>query len=99
MPTTAPEREERARRRSYSFRLPEDAVGLIDRAAAQVHKDRTEFLLDAAVQRAREVLLDQTVFPLSGPDYDAFLAALDNPPEPNARLKALVRRKPLWERD
>lgn len=90
------EREERTRRRPYSFRLPEDAVGLIDRAAEQIHKDRTEFFLEAAMRRAREVLLDQTTFPLSGPDYDAFVAALDNPPEPNDRLRAMVRREPPW---
>lgn len=94
MPTALAERDER---RSLNFRMPRRAVELIDRAAAQVHKDRTEFVLEAAVRHAQEVLLDRTVSPLSEPDFDAFLAVLDDPPAPNDRLKALLRRKPAWE--
>jgi uncharacterized protein (DUF1778 family) len=97
MPTASLKRDTRDERRSLNFRMPSKAVDLIDRAAARAHKDRTEFVLEASVARAQEVLLDQTVFPLSGPDFDAFVAALDNPRPPNARLEALARRKPAWE--
>lgn len=95
MSTALAERDER---RSLSFRMPRRAVELIDRAAAQVHKDRTEFVLEAAVRQAEDVLRDQTVFRLSEKDYDRFIAVLDDPPPANEHLKALMRRKPVWEK-
>lgn len=30
--------------------------------------------------------------------FDAFVAAMKAPPKPNAKLRALLRRKPTWER-
>jgi Protein of unknown function (DUF1778) len=35
---------------------------------------------------------------LSAEDYHALVRTLENPPKPNAKLKALMRRKPVWER-
>lgn len=84
-------------RRSMTFRMPRAAIDLIDRAATRLHKDRTAFIVEAASERAQEVLLDQVVFPLSADAHDAFLAALDDPPEPNARLRALMAQTPPWE--
>lgn len=81
-----------------TFRMPKSVVALIDRAAPCVHKDRTAFIVEAAADRANEVLLDQTVFSLSESAYDAFVAALDNPPEPSECLKAIAAKKPIWER-
>lgn len=89
---------ERSERRHVSFRVPGPTLDLLDRAAERAHQDRTSFVLGAAVEKAGEVLRDQTVFPLSEADYDRFVAALDNPPRANERLKALVRKRPLWER-
>lgn len=34
---------------------------------------------------------------LSAEDYDALAKAIENPTEPNENLKALMRRKPIWE--
>jgi uncharacterized protein (DUF1778 family) len=84
-------------RRSVSFRFPGRALDLVDRAAAHAHQDRTAFVLDAAVERAHAVLRDKTVFELSPQAMDAFVAALDRPAEPTAALRALMRKKPLWE--
>ena len=88
----------REQKRSMTFRFPTNAIALIDRAVSLTHKDRTAFVVDAASERAKEVLLDQTVFSLSESAYDAFVAALDNPPEPNKCLKAIAAKKPLWDR-
>lgn len=89
---------ERPERRHVSFRVPEPTLVLLDRAAERAHQDRTTFVLGAALEKAEGILRDQTVFPLSDDNYDRFVAALDNPPEANERLKTLVRKKPLWER-
>ena len=71
---------------------------LIDTAANAVGKSLSEFVLDSARQHAIDVLLDQKFFVLDPEKYDAFINALDNPPPAGAKLKALMRRKPLWQK-
>jgi uncharacterized protein (DUF1778 family) len=103
MPTLCKERPPAARtpspaRKATSFRLPEPTLELLDQARARTHQDRTDFTNSAIVEKAKEVLRDQTVFTLSPEDYERFIAALDNPPPPNEFLIELVHEKPLWER-
>ena len=88
----------RGQRAPVSFRLPEGALELVDRAASHLHQDRTTFVVAAIVEKASDVLREQTVFRLSPRDYDRFIAVLDNPPAPTDRLKALLRETPPWER-
>jgi|SRR5579872_1152116 len=71
---------------------------LINTAATTVGKTLSEFVLDSARQHAIDVLLDQRLFVLDPDKYDAFTSALDNPPPAGAKLKALMKRKPLWQR-
>lgn len=87
---------ERRERRPVSFRIPGSALDLIDRAAEYTHQDRTSFVVAAAVEKARDALRDQIVTALTEDEYARFLEALDNPRPANDRLRALVRRKPLW---
>lgn len=70
---------------------------LIDTAATAVGKTLSEFVLDSARQRAIDVLLDQRLFVLDHEKYGAFISALDSPPPAGAKLKALMKRKPLWQ--
>lgn len=58
---------------------------------------RTEFMIESARALAIDVLLDQRFFALDTKRYDAFVRALDNPPEPGAKLRALLRRNPAWQ--
>lgn len=71
---------------------------LIDRAAEAMGQNRSEFMLGASLQRARETLADQTRFVLDAPQWEAFHAALDAPlaAEAQAALQRLLRRKPPW---
>ena len=70
---------------------------LIDRAAAQLGKSRSDFVIETMRREAREILLDQTGFNLSAKAYKTFLAELDRPPPDNPRLRALLQRKASWE--
>ena len=70
---------------------------LIDRAAALSGKSRTEFILDAARERATDVLLDQRVFQLTEEEWDSLMATLARPPKPNAALRKLFKSKAPWE--
>ena len=81
---------------SINLRIEAQTRQLIDDAAAVLGKTRTEFMIDSARAQAIEVLLDQRLFALNSDRYDAFVQALDNPPAPGPKLRALLRRTPAW---
>lgn len=81
---------------SINLRIETHTRQLIDDAAAVLGKTRTEFMIDSARALAIDVLLDQRLFELDSSRYEAFLHALDNPPPPGPRLRALLRRVPAW---
>jgi uncharacterized protein (DUF1778 family) len=81
-----------------NVRMSSATKNLIDSAAAVTGKNRSDFITESARRHAVDVLLDQRLFVLSAEAFASFEKALDNPPLPNEKLKALLRRKPLWER-
>jgi uncharacterized protein (DUF1778 family) len=83
---------------SINLRIETQTRQLIDDAAAVLGKTRTEFMVESARRQAVDVLLDQRLFTLASDRYDAFMAALDNPPAPGPKLTALLRRVPAWRR-
>ena len=83
---------------SINLRIETNTRQLIDEAAAALGKTRTEFMVDSARRQAIDVLLDQRLFRLDDERYDAFLHALDNPPAPGPKLRALLRRTPAWRK-
>ena len=82
---------------SINLRMGTHTRQLIDDAAALLGKTRTEFMIDSARALAIDVLLDQRLFRLGSERYEAFVHALDNPPAPGPKLRALLRRVPTWE--
>ena len=85
-------------KRSINLRIEAGTRQLIDQAAAALGKTRTEFMVESARRQAVDVLLDQRLFTLDPERYDAFMQALDNPPAPGPKLKALLRRTPAWQK-
>jgi uncharacterized protein (DUF1778 family) len=83
-------------KRSINLRIEKQTRQLIDDAAAVLGKTRTEFMIDSARALAIDVLLDQRLFLLDSARYDAFVHALDNPPAPGPKLRALLGRTPAW---
>jgi uncharacterized protein (DUF1778 family) len=71
---------------------------LIDRAAEAQGKNRTEFMLDAACEKAEQVLLDKTFFSLEAASYKRFVELLDAPIPHSERLVALLSSRAPWER-
>ncbi|MGN6278009.1 MAG: DUF1778 domain-containing protein [Sphingomonas sp.] len=84
-------------KRSINLRMESTTRQLIDDAAAVLGKTRTEFMIDSARTQAIDVLLDQRLFVLDDARYAAFVDALDNPPTPGPKRRALLRRTPAWE--
>ena len=83
---------------SINLRIGNKTRQLIDEAAALLGKTRTEFMIDCAQREAIDVLLDQRLFTLDADQYDAFIQALDHPPEPGVKLQSLAHRVPAWQK-
>jgi uncharacterized protein (DUF1778 family) len=79
-----------------SMRLPEEDIALIDRAAGMRGRSRTEFVRDAAVRAAEEVVLDSALIRMSPEDFAAFRAMIEGPPVVVPELVELIRRRPPW---
>lgn len=70
---------------------------LIDHAAQLLGKSRSDFMLEAACDKARGVLLDQVFFSLDDAKFQSFVQMLDAPLTPNAGLERLMAVKPAWQ--
>jgi uncharacterized protein (DUF1778 family) len=71
---------------------------IIDQAARLLGKTRSEFMLDAACDKAQSVLLDQVFFRMGAAKFRQFVKLLDAPPAPNPGLERLMAVKPPWSR-
>ena len=76
--------------------LPEQR-DLIDHAANLLGKNRSDFMLEAACERAQSVLLDQVFFGMDAEKFQQFTALLDAPPSANAGLDRLMAVKAPWD--
>ena len=80
-----------------NLRAPAAKRILIDQAAQASGQSRTEFMLDAASEKAQQVLLDRTLFVLDAKRHRRFVEALDAPLKHRKALTKLLSRKSLWE--
>jgi uncharacterized protein (DUF1778 family) len=80
------------------IRAPAETKAMLNRAARLRGQKLSEFMLESARRQAEEAILDQRVFFLDAKAHAAFLALLDAPAKPNAALRALMARKPQWQR-
>jgi uncharacterized protein (DUF1778 family) len=93
MATTTERRSERV-----DPRMTPSARLVPRKAAAAANKTLTEFLLDSGLHAAHDTLADRRIFVLDERQWDEFTAAPEAPPADNPRLRALLARKPAWER-
>jgi uncharacterized protein (DUF1778 family) len=78
--------------------LPEQRE-LIDHAANLLGKNRSDFMLEAACERAQAVVLDQVFFGLDDKRFQQFTAMLDAPLSANPGLDRLFAVKAPWSTD
>lgn len=76
--------------------LPEQR-DMIDQAASLLGKNRSDFMLEAACERAQSVLLDQVYFRLDADKFQQFLDMLDAPIQDNPGLERLRAVKAPWD--
>ena len=79
-----------------SMRFPEGDVAIIDRAARMRGRSRTDFVREAAVRAAEEVILEQSTIRMSPEDFAAFKAVIEVPGQAIPRMVQLLREKPPW---
>ena len=82
-----------------SMRLPAADLAIIDRAAGLRGRSRTDFVREAALHAAEEVLLERALIRLSPAGFAAFRAAIGAPAAPVPELVELLRRPAPWEPD
>jgi len=80
-----------------SIRLPDADIAIIDRAARLRGRSRTDFMRDAAVRAAEDVLMETTPIRMSAEGFDAFMAAVSGPAAPVPEMVELFRRVAPWE--
>lgn len=78
--------------------LPEQR-DLIDQAANLLGKNRSDFMLEAACERAQAVLLDQVFFSLDADKFQQFATLLDAPLQANEGLKRLMAVQSPWDKN
>ena len=91
------ESSEREKPVSINMRADARKRNLIDMAAAICGRDRTSFILEAACDRAEQILLDQRMFLLDEAAFDAFEQALETHSlRDNKCLQQLLQRPKRW---
>ena len=80
-----------------SMRLPEADLAIIDRAAGLRGRSRTDFVREAAVKAAEEVLMESALVRMGPEAFEAFMAALSAPAATVPEMVEVLRRTAPWE--
>lgn len=67
------------------------------RAAQELGENLTDFIIRSACAEAELTLADQRRFLLNADQWNAFVAALDRPPQPRPRLHRLFAEPSILE--
>ena len=88
-----------ADRKEYpiSMRLPESDVAMIDRAATLRGRSRTDFVRDAAVRAAEEVVMESRLIRMSPEGFANFMDVLSRSAAPVPEMVDLAKRPAPWE--
>lgn len=91
-------RENLMRDAAINLRARPEQRELIDQAARLLGKNRSDFMLEAACDKAQSVLLDQVFFKLDTEQFRQFTKLLDAPPARNLGLERLMAVKAPWRK-
>ncbi len=80
-----------------SMRLPDADIALIDRAAGLRGRSRTDFVREAAVRAAEEVLMASALVRMTQEGFAEFMTILSAPAAPIAPMVEVLLRPAPWE--
>jgi uncharacterized protein (DUF1778 family) len=87
----------RKKEHPLSMRLPQADIAIIDRAADLRGRSRTEFVRDAAVRAAEDVVMENTLLRMSPKGYKHFIALVTAPAKAVPEMIDLFKRRAPWE--
>ncbi len=87
---------EKETRVAMSLRIRPSQKDFLDHAAAITGKNRSEFILESALQSAEDAVMDQSLFHLDADQFAAFEQALNQPVNKTA-LNDLFSKKAPWD--
>ncbi|NTH16689.1 DUF1778 domain-containing protein [Agrobacterium rhizogenes] len=82
-----------------AMRLPAADVAMIDRAASLRGRSRTDFVRDAAVRAAEDVVMEQRLIRMGPEGFAEFMEVLSRPADPVPEMVELAKRPAPWEPD
>lgn len=82
-----------------SARVPIHVQETLELAAAMVGSTVNQFMVQTALREAERIIEQERLIRLSAHDAELFIQALENPPPPNARLKAALQHHQDAQRD
>lgn len=97
VPLGQSEKGNRNRDVTINIRAQSQQRDLIDRAAAAVGKNRSDFMLETAYREAVAILLERRLFLLDDEKFSEFMALLDAPPSNNENLRQVLTTRSPWE--
>lgn len=81
-----------AKTERVSLRIDAAGKRALERAASYTGSSLSDFVITRALAAANEVIQARETVVLSARDWEAFLDALENPPEASAELERALRR-------
>ncbi len=79
------------------LRLSQEAKKTLSAAAQVAHCSVSQFVLTSALERAAETLTERQRFELNAEQWEAFMAALDAPPQIVPEIQRLFREPSLFD--
>jgi uncharacterized protein (DUF1778 family) len=80
-----------------AMRFPEADVAMIDRAAKMRGRSRTDFVREAAVRAAEEVVMENQIIRMEPEAFAEFMEIINRPAKPNPKMLELFKRRAPWE--
>lgn len=81
----------------YTLRGDADTKALLTLAARERHTSLSQFMIEAAVEKAQQILAERRHFVLDETEWRAFVNLLDRPPQNKPALKKLLNEKSVFE--
>lgn len=82
---------------AINIRARQDERTLIDYASQLVGKSRSDFMLEAACDKAKQAMLDQVFFTMDSSQFNQFTQMLDAPVIANQGLARLMAVPAPWD--
>lgn len=80
------------RTEKLDVRVSSSAKAKLQAAASASHRSMSDFVMESALSKAEEMLVERRIFALNAEKWTEFQSALDAPTRPLPRLKALLEK-------